>query len=556
MPKDIRQLYQSLKEARRDYLDAAENVAALTIPDVMPQGRIIESHPWSHVGTEAVNSLAGVSSSLIMPDGQKFLEYKFQASVVAKLVEKGLDVDGTQIADVQSELESEMIAVLEDVKLKLLLQPLMETLLIEHANVIIIDEPTEEQPLPELRCMPLRSFVVDMISGKLNFIILQEADPDNTEVRENTNIRDERHEADDFEDDSHSIYTFVDYAKGEVWQQRSNQKTATKIGRSTTQYIYISTSDTLVGSYSPGYTHRYKGTLKTANDLMRGLTNAAAIANWTVLMISAEGDPHFLEQIKNVSPLEPLVIPVGDTETGAKFLTTDAKISDWGFVAAFLDKIESSLDSPFAMGISRRKPKTRSAEEVIQITQEINTQASGVVTAVADGINRVIDGVGYVMNLGLVVVDGNPMTFKDAKIAGKNIDTTENLFRPKVITGMTAITRDTKLRSMMEGVAAAIAIDQQLAQDLAGTGPLWMKMWADNINADIDTILEFMASSKQETPSQAFSEEEQAIAMAISDGSLTPEEGAAKMKQIRAAGPQAVAAAGNATVEQAGLPAA
>jgi len=553
--EDLRTQYNRLVEDRREYLDAADQVAALTLPEKMPTGHVLEESPSSYIGTEAVSSLAGITTTLLIPPGQKFLEYRLTPSMRSQIRLSGVDFDESSLAAAMSSLESEMSEYIDAMQISQVFASMIETLIIEHTNMIIIDDPEDELGVPSIRAMPLRSFVIDRISGRENFVIIREQNIADPEVRRNTELRNDINTEDEFEDDLNKIYTKIDYMDHSVWQQTGDQRSPVKTTRNVAQYVVASTSKPIVGSYQPGHAYRYVGTMKTANDLMKGLRNASAVANWIVLLVSASGDPHFMEQIQNIAPLTPAVIPVGSADTDAKFLTSGTKIGDWSFVSAFLQKIEQSLESAFAMGIARRRPKTRTAEEVIQIRQELDRQVASIVTTMAAVLRKVIEGIGHVVKIGIIVHDNEIMTYSDAIRRGIRVDPSMNLIRPSVVTGMTALTRDTQLRSMLEGVALAMQVDQTLVQKLSGSGPIWLKKWASNINFDIGDILEFIATNPVGNPTEQMPPEAQAIARAIAEGNITPEEGARAMNQVNFAGQQAAQAAGQAASQEAGIPA-
>ena len=541
-PRNLVELWSVMAEQKRPYLNQAQNLAEVTIPDLRPTGEIIDTQPHTHIGTEAVTSLSSVLVSMLVPSGVRWYEHQISAQIrsMVETVPEGLSAL-LAIEDMY------MQSMVDQIGLVHLLADIIERLVVEHQGMLVVTPSETEGGLPELSYYPLRSVCVERVQGKLHRAMIEEVDFDMIDRANELYDKEDGNQAAFFNltsDDK--LYTLIDYGEGKVWQQKGKDSTPTEIdglGGDVRLYVPLTTKISSVGSYRGGYANRYYGTFKTANDLQKGLKQAALIANWVVLLYNANNDPHMISQIDEAQPGEPLMIPVSDPNTDGKFLTAGAKISDWGFVHGYIKELESVMERAFAMGIARRRPKTRTAEEVIQVRNELETDVSTIVNTLGDGLSHILQALQIATKRGLVLNDDGQIVPLETLSKKDQSKEQVNVMYPAIITGMSAITWKQRFMEAVEGIGVVGQIDPGVVQRISGIKLL--RQLFNHIGFDLDNVLKEMEEGKQ------IPVEVQDIMSRQASGDITPAQAQQMMQQLGQIDQAVQQGAGQAVAEEA-----
>lgn len=374
-------IYESQTSARSDFLDEAERVAKLTIPSLRPKGDDITEMPYTHVGTQAVRSLASYLVKLMLPAGVRWAALTippermraFRASVESS----GGDPDAAEDV-IQRRLEGRTIDIHKSLALKLSrarAAPAVRRNLVE-GSTLGVNTPYG------LYFYPLRSFVVDRDAGQLRAAILKEISREELQPVEGRGKSKE---------DDRATYTLVRYPwqnqrtgmrrdDGEVWRQKVGAKTASKVkDEHWRQYFVVVSEIPDCDPYPSSYTHAFVRLLNQINHMSESLGEAASAAAFNKPIIrpgstAAENYGAFVDQ--------PVGQPwIGETEDFS-WVTAGIKIGDWAFVVQLLTMFAGDVGNAFALGIKDRPRATdAAATTILQMIDELNTQTEDLHTA-------------------------------------------------------------------------------------------------------------------------------------------------------------------------------
>lgn len=386
MPElDIRRIYDSLASKRDKFLDAAEDVAALTIPHIEPRGREIQAtesrprQPYTHAGAMAVRSLGSSLFKIMMPPGVKWGELDLTPPIWQAIeVEVGLE----QAEIFRRALSNRSSEVIESLDQKLSRSRGAKALrrnLVE-GNTLIVNQ------TDSIRVYPLRSFVMERENGIPRLLVLKEEfEPDPAEQL----MKDrQEHEA---------LYTMVRWphkhpitgaiVEGGVWKQRNDQA-AKSVNEHPAQYFVIVPEIPEYEDYSYSYTYDFLRLIAQINHGEQSLGEAmfAAAYNRPIIREGSSTAQRWAEFIRGRSG-EPWV---GNVEDFGWFIS-NLKINDWAFIVQLMERWSLDLATAFAMGLKDRPVGTgTSATEVLQIVDELNTQIQDLHTAYEHSFQRAL----------------------------------------------------------------------------------------------------------------------------------------------------------------------
>lgn len=369
MPSDrnLQATYKVMAGTQRDrYLDNAEAVAKLTFPQLAPKGNIITERPFTSAGTQAIKSLQSFMMKIMFPPGVRWGEYDLPATTWTLIAR---EVGPQVVEQMMERLEARSTDALMSLKKKRSRSRLSSAIqrnLVEGSTGIFN---THDQ----IRVYPLRAHVVERESGEVRLaIFMDEITPSPLDVTD-PNVRDSRKQL---------IYTMVDYERMEVWRQTDAEPPVRVQQESPDQWFVFSAEVPDVDDYAVGYAYNFLRLISQINHAEASLAEAMADAAFNPLGIKTGSPLSFnLDQIRNRRSGDPLVHQEGDIFR----VPIGAKLADWQFVVGMRNDDKQELAEVFAQGIKDRPiSKDTSATAVLEIIDEINTQASDVLTGYAE----------------------------------------------------------------------------------------------------------------------------------------------------------------------------
>jgi hypothetical protein len=365
---NLQQVYDSGCSERDEYLQKADALARLTLPELAPLGRggnVSHSgiqnvsgpyhhdlpQPFSAAGTSAVTSLCSTMLSLLFPLNVPWFEVRVVDSTTLALAEAAGQAAGLDGA----------LADLEHRMLDRLMADQYHAHLLEALFRIVIEGQVIVQKLPNrkgLRIIPLRSFTVKRFNGELYFTCFKEEMPNP-----------------DQPDKSECLYTYVDYQKREVWQQVGDQGQATRVALRSGDFIVATTRIPTMENYSTGLALRFFGAIYNINQMSFDMTRATSIAAKALLLINPESGFTANDIAKAVSG-QALIGPEGmSAEQCFQWFSAAMKLNEWNWVYLALASEKQELAKNFALGLTQQpglNTDRQTAESVRRLTQELD----------------------------------------------------------------------------------------------------------------------------------------------------------------------------------------
>lgn len=463
-------VYGELVSSREDFLDHAEDVAALTMPWLKPKGEQIEEQPWTSQGTSSVRNLSSGTMKLMMPAGVEWARIDLPVFVWTLLhdrAEKGdPDVTEERITQLENTLRQRTQEIHESLRQKNVRSRLGMALTRNLVEGTTVGHNTSRG----MRIFPLRSLVCRRDEfGNVELIVLkQEREP----LPEEMQAKGSRKSGTQFS------YTLVDFINDEVWQQDppespGGEPVITKTDEPTDRYIVMVGELPDVDDYPVGYFYNFIRLIAAINHAEASLADAMALASWNPLGIkegSALADD--TDQITKRKTGEPVIMQEGDAFPA---IQNQAKLGEWAFIGGILEHDKAELASISAKGIKDRamSPDT-SATAVIQMIDELNSQTQDLLSALEETFQRPL----FQSEMS-ILEETTPMFDEETnELLGKHL-------RITVITGINALE---KQRSFTQFVTVAIPFAQQIDPSVGADGIAILDRMAETMLMDVEGI--------------------------------------------------------------------
>lgn len=222
--------------------------------------------------------------------------------------------------------------------------------IVEDNVLVIVDDDM-------MKTVPLRNFIVKRLNGKPRYVcytedVIKESDPSQTE----------------------KIFTYVDFDKNEIWQQKESNKNAKRVKGESKQYFVVTSYIPEDGDdYCCSFGFRHYGLIYAINNFSYHLHRAAAIASKSIMCI----DPNSNLTPETVQGLQGGQAFVG-RPTDMQWLESTQKISDWSWVQTYLEQLKMQLSKSFALDILNQ-PQTvqpKSATEIQIMAQAVDSHVA------------------------------------------------------------------------------------------------------------------------------------------------------------------------------------
>lgn len=421
---------------RQEFLDAADELAQLSLTSLRPRGDRIDAQPYSALPAQAVRGLAAQVTHTLFPGQVDWYDYVLSAEITDRLEEIG----GEEEVATRSEINRLLGLRQEKVKAFVAARQI-EAKVSSIMRRIIVEGNVGVQVLKDrLRVHPLRTIVAKRHNGELSFWVIKE------EMR--TTGVDEAHQS--ATDNKVYLYTLVDKLNKQVWQQVGEDGSnpavnmAGKDGGDVRQYILPVAEIPDIDDYAYGFAWHFKGLFNEVDNLSASLGEASANAAWSVLLVSA---------LANVTPKEIKqqwrsgAAVVGNQEH-FKWLTSGVKLSDWGFVGAILNDLRSDIRRIFLMD-DGELVKDVTATAVLRRAEKIESQTSDLMTALEATMQRpLVEAVEVAMGLEPIEVAG-----------------IDGPVQVAITTGSSAIQQDVRSMRALQKIEIVKKIDPNMAVD-------------------------------------------------------------------------------------------
>ncbi len=428
--RNVAATYKIMTTPRDKYLGFAEDVARLTFPQLSPKGTILTERPFTSAGTQAVKSLASFMMKIMMPPGVRWGEYDLPLTTW-KLLQQ--NVDPAIVQNMAARLEQRSTDSLMSLKKKRSRSRFSAGILrnlVEGSTGVFN---THNQ----IRIYPLRSHVVEREAGEVRLaIFVDEITPSPMEITD-TAAR---------ETAKKRIYTMVDYERGEVWRQEDAKSPRRIEEERPDQWFVFSSEVPDVDDYAVGYSYNFIRLIAQINHAESSLAEAMADAAFNPIGVKTGSPLSFnLDQIRNRRSGDPLVHQEGDLFR----VPIGVKLGDWNFVVGMRNDDKQELAEVFAQGIKDRAiSQDTSATAVLEIIDEINTQASDVLTGYGETFQ------GPLLHSEMALLEQVEPVFPD--IPGNAADLVESI----VTTGISAIERQRSVQRFVGVLGALTKLDE------------------------------------------------------------------------------------------------
>jgi len=432
---NARAMYDACVTERQNYLAAAESLACITLPDLMPVyniSRYTVSSRASNVagpssesvynssGTQAITGLASSLQNLLFPSNIEWFRLSLRPDIQANLMAQGVsEVDIDNALSQQSKMIKNFLT---SINLQSSVGQIFNRLLVEDNVLVIVTE-------DGIRSVPMRNCGIKRIGNRLRQISWFEVELDDKGQEER-------------------IYYYIDYEKNEIWSQSERDQRGRKVTRGLTpkRVFVVSGSIPDTGSYVCSYGYRFYGLIYTINNLSYHMLRAASIASKSIL---------FIDENSGLTPQQVTSLQGGQAIVGnaaaLTWLDSAQKINDWSFVANYLEDLKSQLARCFALDILNYQsvggvqPKT--ATEVQAIGAAIDSRIASLAQTVQNT---------FVKNLIEAVMD----ILSEKGIAP---DLFANV-TPVVTSGTSALDRQMEYQKLLQGLSVLSQFDPTLAQ--------------------------------------------------------------------------------------------
>lgn len=399
---DIISAYRDGEQEREPYLRIAEMLADITMPWLKVRGRRgfttnkalfkgeeYESlnRPFSNAGTMAVSSLASSIQSLLF--GNDWFDLVIPLDVQLKLPPETIGAGKTLTAVLEQRLNDKMA----EHGLYAQMGPSLQRLQIE-GNVLV------HLHKDFARVLPLRSFIVKRVNGVLQHVCIEEQ------------IGEDKGEP-------QMLYTYVDYQKGKVYQQKSGQKQAKEIAASPKHYMIVTDYVPLLESYGIGYAWRFYGTIKAINDLSRDLQRIVKWMAVNLLLIDPSSNVTPRELIDTIEQGKDVLSAI--PQEFSMFAAAKEKTLEIQYITAEIVRLTAELQQAFLVGlIGFQTNRDRvTATEILGRTEQVNSATQSLVSSLMATLQKpLVDGYMDLLDI-KITLDGVPAV-RPLIIAGSN----------------------------------------------------------------------------------------------------------------------------------------
>ena len=402
MPADLKQLYDRqvgdpaletttpYEGGRQEYLDAAHEVASLTLPDLRPLGRPIDNLPYSSLPGKFVRGLASSLLRVLFPPTTEWYEYQYSTEVDQQLVALGEDVEPVARAELDNLLGERRRFVKNFIAQKQVTARLARLI-----RRILVEGQVGLQVLSNrIRVHPLRSLAIKRHSGELIYWIIKEQ----KRITFNEMSPHGDHE-------TKYLYTLIDPIAKEVWQQTDNEK-AEQIakgvdGGDSRQYVLATAEFPDTEDYVYGFAWHFKGLLSEIDNMAASLGEATANAAWAILLIDPLANVT-AEEVKNQWVSGSAAIARADQ---FKWLTSGLKLNDFAFIAAYLQDLRAMGRDIFLDEEPQAEPDV-TATAILRRVERIDQQTSDLLVSLETSLQKpLVEAVEAALNLEPITVD-------------------------------------------------------------------------------------------------------------------------------------------------------
>jgi hypothetical protein len=445
LPTNIKQLYERsagepaletvtpYENGRQEFLDAAHEVAELTLPDLRPLGRPIDNLPYSSLPGKFVRGLASTLVRTLFPATTEWYEYQYGTDVQRQIDSLDDELSAAATAELDGLLDDRRTYVKNFIMQRQVIARLARLL-----RRILVEGQVGLQVLKDrIRVHPLRTLAIKRHSGELIYWIIKE--------QKRITFKDMTPGGDH---ENKFLYTLIDPINGEVWQQ-TDDEAPTKIAKGTDggdvrQYVLATSEFADTEDYVYGFAWHFKGLLSEIDNMAASLGEATANAAWAILLVDPLANVT-AEEIKNQWVSGSAAIARADQ---FKWLTSGVKLNDFGFIASYLNDLRRDGRDIFLDEEPQAEPDV-TATAVLRRAERIDQQTSDLLVSLETSLQKpLVEAVEAALKLAPITVD---------KVNGP--------IQIVVTTGSSAIQQDMRAMRGLQKIGMAKELDPLLVVD-------------------------------------------------------------------------------------------
>lgn len=413
---------------RREFIDAAQEVAELSLPALRPNGSPISIQPYSSLPGKAIRGLSSRLIRTLFPVATQWFDYQLSADVDRAISVK-FGEDPQAEAEVRAQIK-ELFAERRGLVNKFIGAKKVKAKITSFVRRMLVEGQGGMQVLKDkVRTFPLRQIVVKRHSGEVLFWVIKES---------------RRVSATEFSNQTSEsfVYTLIDEKGGKVWQQIDQQPAEDQEGKDggdVRQYILAEVEFPEIEDYVHGFAWHFKGLMNEIDNLSASLGEATANAAWAVLLISPTANVT-AEEVKKQWRSGHAVI--GNFEA-FNWLTSGVKLSDWSFVGSVLNDLRGDLREIFL----DEEPSVQAdvtATAVLQRIERIDAQTADLMVALETSLQqKIVVAVEVVIGLSEVLIEG-----------------LEGPIQVAITTGQSALQQDQRSMRALQKIQIVQGVDQ------------------------------------------------------------------------------------------------
>lgn len=483
MKLNLKELYDACVTERLSYLNEAQVLAELTIPSLEPipagtsqysnrsttNSKKALKRPYSDAGARALKGWSSTLVSTLAPANVQWHKL---------ITDPDLDIseqDQKLVDEVFKSEEKRMARFLQKFNFNAVSNSIVRRLGVEGNIVIKVDAKRG------IMVYPLRSIGVKRRNGEVVSIVLQEM----------VKGKDAQGNVKDI-----CQYIYIDKDNKQVYVQREDEDNARLTDEYASQYFVVTTDIPTIDNYARSFYSDHYGLLKTINVEAEQLLEAMANAAWTPYFYSGSTNIP-LERLTQLKSRDIFRLPAGDNPPSP--LTTNAKISDWEFIAAKYQEDVQSLLNLSAVGLMNRAAQIQTATEVNALMAELNGLVGATASVLADTLYKNVM-IALLDILGIRDSIRNSIMESEGVIVDDSI--LEQLVQPIVITGTPAFAREQDSERMLSGISnLAKVFGPEVLQYI--DAPSVIKEYLDGLRINTEGIVRKQEDVQQQlTPEQ------------------------------------------------------
>lgn len=382
MINSLAAIHGHLQREIQEFIDDAETTSLLTIPWLNPRGEKRRRRlPSSHEGAQGVISLSAWIDKSSMPDATNWFKLDLTEQAWSTLSRAIMFTQGPEAwksveAAITDALKARVKLVMRALRKRAAKSRMLKAIqraIVEGQVGFFMPETGES-----IQMWPMRSLGIERHDGRVIRMTIKYVpllDPNKEHI--DPEKMDERKFG----------YIYVDWTTGIVMTQDGDDDPVVSPDMKPWMFFVGSTEIPDIEDWARGYAYQYLKLLDQIDHASTSLNEAMSTAAWNMMIIDENSS--LAQHRAEIQESPSNRIWVGDKDS-VNWVTSGIKLQDWGFVGVLKQGWKADLAQVFALGIKDRPSSgsPSSATEIIEITNELQTQTGATVSAIDETIMR------------------------------------------------------------------------------------------------------------------------------------------------------------------------